>query len=156
AAGRVSTLWHKSALGTVLLGLTYTYDLAGRLTGETADGASTTYAYDAAGQLTRVNGASPLTYDGAGNPTSNYSVGSGNRVVADGSWTYTYDAEGDLVQKQAADGHGGLTTLTYGYDGHDRMTSAEEHYGNGTLGDVLEWRLSFRYDVFGRRIEEDV
>jgi YD repeat-containing protein len=148
-AGRLTNLQIKDGSGTILGNYTTTYDLASRATAETVDGTTTSYGYDTADQLTSA-GASNYGYDLGGNRnTTGYTVGAGNRMTADGTYSYTYDAEGNRTKKTLS---GGGDTWTSGYDNNDQMTWAEDR---STDGGTLLLRLDEKYDVFGRRIEED-
>jgi RHS repeat-associated protein len=148
AVGRVINILTRDSSTTSLLNLTYTYDLASRLTTEVADGTTTTYSYDAINQVT--NDGSAYSFDAAGNRNmSGYTTSTGNRMTNDGTYTYTYDANSNRTKKSksATD-----DTWNYGYDVPNRMTSLEEH---STDGGTLTLKLTEKYDVFNRRIEED-
>ena len=78
-------------------------------------------------------------------------IGPGNQLLSDGTWNYTYDADGNLIEKVGvAPGPDQGITWTYTYDNRNQMTSAVEMQGSTTLADV-----TYKYDVFGNRIEED-
>src|SRR5207244_13153881 len=79
-----------------------------------------------------------------------FQSGPDNRLRDDGIWSYAYDNEGNLVQKT---NHATGETWTYGYDNANRMVWAEDRASAG--GNLLQ-RVSFKYDVFGDRIEKDV
>ncbi|MEV4754381.1 polymorphic toxin-type HINT domain-containing protein [Micromonospora sp. NPDC049559] len=85
---------------------TYTYDQAGRLTGQTVAGVTTGYDWDDAGNRTRA-GAKTASYDER------------NRLLADGDYTYTYTARGSLRTRTSS----GLTEQ-FAYDAFDRLVSA--------------------------------
>ena len=114
---------------------TYTYDADNELTSETSPLATINYSYDADGN--RISG--------------NNVIGPDNQLLSDGTWNYTYDADGNLIQKVGvASGPDHGITWTYTYDNRNQMTSAVEVQGSTTLADV-----TYAYDVFGNRIEED-
>ncbi len=165
-------LAHIDATGRVLDGFHYSYDAQGQLTGQsefadpppktskdTQGSASTdpsavptspdlSYAYDASGQLIQA-GSQTYSYDANGNRTNaGYVIGPGNQILSDGAWTYSYDAEGNRIGK--TDPASGLSWV-YTYDDANRMTSASEY--DGSQG--LMARVTYTYDVFGNRIEED-
>jgi RHS repeat-associated protein len=155
ADGEITSLLDRNGGGTVVASFTYTYDLDNRVATEVNMGMTTTYTYDAGSELT--SEVSPLatidySYDAGGNRTSGNSViGPGNQLLSDNNWTYTYDADGNLIQKVGvATGPDHGLTWTYAYDNRNQMTSAVEVQGSTTLASV-----SFKYDVFGDRIEED-
>ncbi|MEO3820196.1 LamG-like jellyroll fold domain-containing protein [Plantactinospora sp. B24E8] len=84
----------------------YTYDQAGRLTGETVGGVTTGYEWDDAGNRVRA-GAKTASYDER------------NRLLADGDYTYTYTPRGGLRTRTSS----GLTEQ-FGYDAFDRLVNA--------------------------------
>jgi YD repeat-containing protein len=91
-----------------------------------ADNKLWTYGYNAVGSLTSVT--SP---DGAGNRSWVRTSTSHDLVASEthpesGTTTYTYDAAGMLSTKTDANG----VTLTYGYDGDDRLVSVT---GDGVI-----------------------
>ena len=72
-----------------------------------------------------------------------------NELLSDGTWNYTYDAEGNTVQKvNISTGE----TWTYGYDLNNRMVSAVDRNADGTL--IQE--AAYVYDALGDRIQESV
>ena len=108
----------------------YSYDAAGRLTGQAAVGpagaVSSSFAYDEAGQLTNYSGpvgSFSYDYDSNGNrrrtvrngyaSTMTYSPGS-NRMLSSPRGSYSYDAAGNPT----TDGY-----LSYGYDSFGRLSS---------------------------------
>ncbi|MBI1918575.1 MAG: RHS repeat-associated core domain-containing protein, partial [Planctomycetes bacterium] len=70
-------------------------------------------------------------------------------MTSDGVYSYSYDAEGNRTKKTLG---ASADTWTSGYDHNDQMTWAEDR---ATDGGTLLLRLDEKYDVFGRRIEED-
>jgi RHS repeat-associated protein len=92
-----------------------------------------------------------FTDDANGNRTnSGYATGTGNRLENDGTWTYTYDAEGNLTKrsKGAQD-----ETWTFGYDHRNQLIWVEQR---STDGGTLLLRAEYDYDVFGNRIEKRI
>ena len=79
--------------------VTYAYDAAGRLTSKTnGNGSATTYQYDANGNVLHLSNTAPggavnsrfdYVYNKLGEETS--------ETTLDGTWTYTYDADGQLT-----------------------------------------------------------
>ena len=127
-AGRLENLLHKDGSGTSLLNLTYTYDLASRVTSEVADGVTTSYGYDDTNQVTSA-GTYSYDYDLNGNRTmTGYQTDTGNRLINDGVYTYTNDAEGDRTKKSKAAND---ETWTFGYDHNNQMTWAEKRATDG-------------------------
>jgi RHS repeat-associated protein len=84
----------------------YTYDAAGRLRGEDkGNGTYTTYEYDLAGELMHLvnHGPRPASnQDGPINSRFDYTYDDLGRratmTTLDGTWTYSYDAVGELTQ----------------------------------------------------------
>ena len=100
--------------------VTYSYDAVGRVMREVrGNGTSTDYGYDAADRLLSVIHRSPNTsenarfdyaYDALGRRTS--------MATLDGTWNYTHDADGQLVQADFVATAGGLADqqIAYEYD----------------------------------------
>jgi len=175
ASGALSTITRYSDLAAVAT-TTYGYDQAGRLTsidhaqgtpalahyGLTLDpdsqvtaltiGSTTTnYTYDADGQLKTADGTSEsYTYDAAGNRTNTGDVTyADNRLHSDGTYTYTYDPEGNLVARTRIDG---TETVAYAWDHRNRLTSVTYTDGQNTVTETV----TYTYDVFDRRIAKTV
>jgi len=84
------------------------------------------------------------TYDAAGNRsvgsvTSQYDVA--DRLKADGTWNYVFDAEGNLTSKAPASGG---TGTTYSWNSDHQLTSIR--YADGSTS-------NYQYDPFGRRVK---
>jgi len=132
---------------------TYTYDKDGEVTTETDTqsgvATTTTYTYDTDGELTGVNSATySYNADGDRNSTGN-TTGSENELTSDGTYNYTYDANGNVaVRTQISNGD----YWTYGYNNNNEMTSALEK----TQAGAVEQTIVYKYDVFGNRVETDV
>lgn len=149
AQGNVAWIRHTDGAGNIIGDYAYTYDAAGELTREVADGTATTFGYDAAGQLT-ADGTGTYSYDPNGNRTNaGYVTGRDNQLLSDGTFNYTYDAEGNELTKTAiATGD----RWTYGYDNLNHLVSAVETAADSTV----EVQATYKYDVFGNRLEKDV
>src|SRR5262249_54475186 len=153
ALGRITHLVHTGASNNVLDDFVYTYDLAGRLTSDTDNGQTQTYTYDATDQLLS-DGTGEYSYDANGNRTmAGYDIGPDNQLLSDGTWNYTYDAEGNRIGKTKVDGS---EKWAYTYDFNNHLLSAEQSVPIPGGGWQLVQRVTFRYDVFGNRIEKDV
>src|SRR5262249_22515478 len=138
--GRMTHLVHKDGSGTTLSETTYGYDLAGRLSAQTQDGATTSYSYDPAGQLLPA-GSTAYSFRGTGNRTmTGYQTGADNRMTSDGVYSYTYDAEGNRVGKTTGSGST-AEVWTYTYDTLNRLTGVQE-----TVGGTLAFQATFIYD----------
>ncbi|MBI4342102.1 MAG: hypothetical protein HY599_01900, partial [Candidatus Omnitrophica bacterium] len=133
----------------------YTYDAVGnRLSLTDLDGLHA-FTYDGLSRLTgathpALSGLGPETfaYDGVGNRTSSHLstthvYDAANRLLEDDTFTYTYDANGNLTTKTAKVG-GAVTTYTY--DVEDQLVGIT----------TPSLTASYRYDGLGRRIEKDV
>lgn len=109
---------------------TFRYDADGRLTEvQHPGGAVTRYAHDAQGNITAVRGA-------AGEIRYGYDK-VGDRVAI-GEARLDYDAGGRLVRRVQPDGR----TVTFGYDGEDRLVAADD----GALA------VAYGYDPSGNLI----
>ena len=160
ATGRLKELEHTA--GTTLLNkYEYQYDGADRITKLTShlDGVAV-YGYDSRGQLTSaVHGNSPsgiavpdfsTSYDASGNQTdTGYSTGDQNRLTTDGASNYEYDAEGNRSRKTT------IATgdyVTYTWDHANRLTQVSFFDSQNNLTQ----RVTYQYDVFGRRMAERI
>ncbi len=131
---------------------TYGYDKASQLTSyQDNNNSSLTYSYDNNGELTGAAGTLNLSghtmaysvtysYDANGNRTmSGYSTGTGNELLSDGTYSYTYDHNGNLLtQKNISTG----VVTTYTWDYRNRLTKVQ-------VGSSTE---TFTYDVNNNRI----
>ena len=140
----VGDLIAQTTTGSYDLALEYTYDLSGRMTGESRTEKGKTvesaYTYDPLGQLTgftRSDGITEgYTYDAAGNMLTKtqsgvqteYTYNAANQLtqsVTGGNTTaYTYDANGNLTAKQTATG-----TTRYAYSALNLLQSYTDEDG---------------------------
>jgi RHS repeat-associated protein len=157
--GRVTSVVHKNAAGATLSYYNAGYDNVDRTTGETwhsavggtPDDGSRAYSYDATNELIN-DGTAAYNYDLNGNRTTAGTLtygtpGAGNRLSTDGLWSYTYDYEGNLTGKQS---RSGPEVWTYGYDNLNRLTSVVQKQD----GSTISLQVTYTYDVFGNRIQE--
>jgi len=140
--------------GTVF---TYGYNAEGEVTSQSSQGNSTAYTYDPTGQLTSATHSSPAypdesyTYSKGGNRLNShlhavYTTGVANRLQSDGVFSYSYDAEGNLItQTEIATSK----VTEFGYDHRGRTTAITERTSAG--GAILN-QQSFTFDVLDRRI----
>src|SRR5207249_1458574 len=99
---RVTAINHYNGTGTALATYVYSYDGASVLTSEVVNGTRITYSYDAADQLT-ADGTNTYTYDANGNRNNgSWTVSTGNQLT--GAGTVNWDVWADL------DGSSSLTT----------------------------------------------
>ena len=153
AASRLTNL--SNDLGaTNITNNSYLYDSVGNRTSMTDSYGTSTYQYDDVYRLTNAthpqlyNPTETLTYDPVGNRLTSHLSGDYvydnlNRLLEDGSYTYSYDNNGNLTGK--VDKATSATT-TYQYDGGDRLTQV------ATPTDIV----LYQYDGFGRRISKSV
>jgi RHS repeat-associated protein len=123
----------------------YAHDAVGNRTLMTDLSGNHEYAYDAIDQLTRA--AHPtlppeqFQYDPVGNRQTTV-VDSDNALLEDEDFVYTYDAQGNRIEKTSKI-TGGKTT--YAYDPDNRLLKVE------TFASLAR----YKYDPFGRRIEKE-
>jgi len=133
AANRVTAIDNSRTAGGSLRSYQYTYDENGRRTRMVTDGTDITdYVYDNQGQLTRLSdqrGQFDFVYDEAGNRTRmvkttgegsayiDYLYDAANELLAAGSLTFAYDANGNRISKTGPEG-----TVTYQYDFNNMLT----------------------------------
>jgi YD repeat-containing protein len=117
------------------------------LTSEVESGTTTTYQYDAQGQLTHA-GATTYAFNATGDKSGlTYNASDKNELTNDGTYSYTYDNEGNEISK---------TTLAtgdnwvYTYDNNNEMVSAVE-----TESGTVTTSEGYKYDALGNRIEMD-
>ena len=149
AAGELMS--RTSTKGTSLIdALSYTYDSTGRRTSKTDSAGTTTYSYDAADRLISVlapAGSSlpseSFTYDAVGSQTqAGQTYDAAKRLLSDSTYTYAYDAEGNLTRKtERATGK----VSTYAWNALQELTSVT--LPNGTT-------VTYRYDALSHRIEQ--
>jgi YD repeat-containing protein len=135
-----------------LANYTYGYDKASQLTSyQDNNNSSLTYSYDNNGELTGASGtlngsnyAVTYSYDANGNRNmTGYQTGAGNELLTDGTYSYTYDHNGNLVtQKDISTG----VVTTYTWDYRNRLTEVQ-------VGSSTE---TFTYDVNNNRIGESL
>ena len=157
----ISTILNNSG-GTVLNSHTYQVNKAAQRTRQTrTDGGYVTYTFDNAGEVregltfTSSNASVPAEnfkfgYNTAGNmvnrtnntSVTTYTVNNLNQVTADGSYTYTYDGNGNRTSKPQTG------TVFYTYDDENQLTSAATDTTNWPV--ATRWRTDWAYDARGR------
>jgi RHS repeat-associated protein len=151
-ADRVTTITHSSSSAGALATYLYSYDAASQLQQYTGPEGTLTYTYDLSGELTNVRDArlETYSYDLNGNRNyGSYTTASDNRLTADGTYTFGYDAEGNMTSKtRASDGE----NWTYTWDDRNRLTQVVEK----TSGGVTATDDVFTYDIENRRIGKSV
>lgn len=105
------------------------------------------YAYDQIYRLTQAAhpaiSTEQFSYDPVGN-RQNSTVDAANRLLEDANYTYSYDNNGNLIQK-ISKATGAVTA--YAYDSENRLVQLQTP--NSQL-------ITYKYDPFGRRIEKNV
>ncbi|MCC9608921.1 hypothetical protein LOC68_07835 [Blastopirellula sp. JC732] len=142
---------------SVVAGYTYSYDVGNRLTGSTVYGHSTedaAYSYDATNQITAADRSGSandesFTYDDNGNRIDGSKViGDNNQILSDGTYTYGYDDEGNIVLRtNIADG----SYAVYEWDYRNRLTSVTDY----DVSDVKQQQVVYGYDAFNNLISRD-
>ncbi len=177
SAGRLSLIAHVDGSGYIA-SYGYTYDADSRITqiNSRADGVIN-YTYDDAHQLTSASYATPLvnpfgvrtlgaTTNSSGAITSEsfsfdengnnelLTIGDDNQMTGDGTYSYTYDAEGRPLTRTS---FSGLLT-TYSWDMRGRLVEIQEHDSTSTpqAGDFAGRGVKFEYDPLDRRIRKSV
>jgi YD repeat-containing protein len=124
----------------------WTYDALGRVLSETNELADTkSYEYNAASQLTKVtdrNGRiTELNYDNLGRLTSEVWKSGGSTVR---TLSYGYDGLSRLTSASDPD-----ATYGYTFDAIGQLTQEDIDFGSG----INEFRMQSEYDAFGNRTE---
>ena len=145
----------------------YQYDAAGRLSRETnGNGTATSYSYDAAGQLLRIDNYNPAgelssslqyTYDVLGRRSSETSN--------QGTWSYSYDASGQLVGANFASSNPAAISnqsRQYVYDAAGNRIStlvngvATSYSSNGLNQYTAVGGAGYSYDADGNLLSDGV
>lgn len=157
---RLTDLRHSNNTSDVAF-YTYTYDADSRITSITDIDGLTTYSYDDRDQLIGADHTAPdnpdetYQYDANGNRLSShlhgssYVTGPGNRLLSDGTYTYTYDDEGNMLRRtEIATG----TFREFNWDHRNRLIRVTDFSSGG----IITQEVLFTYDTFGRRLSKSV
>src|SRR5262249_21002219 len=88
-----------------------------------------------------------FTYDNNGNRTnSGYQTGAGNRLLSGGGYSYHYDGEGNLIERD-----GGGVIRTFEWDNRNRVVKVADRVGRTVTQGVRD-----SYDALDRRIAKSV
>lgn len=155
AIGAITDLVHSDGVGAILATYHYDRDLMQQVAMKTANGASADYQYDSRGQLTvaayhGIQSDETFNYDADGNRSGGSSqVGADNRIMADGTYAYSYDNEGNMIgRNRLSSGE----TSTYEYDHRNRLTRVVNMKQGGGASQVVE----YVFDPMNRRIWKSV
>ncbi len=152
AASELTQIIHQKN-GTALAFAEYAYDSDGnRVSMATPDGTNV-YGYDPLNRLISASHPAPsnlpilnenFSYDPVGNRLSdasitNYSYNAANELVSNSSFTYSYDANGNLISKTDSAGN----KTSFSYDSENELIGASMPSGVSAV---------YKYDALGRRI----
>ena len=152
-AGRLTDLTHSRGNNTLAF-YNWEYDAINRITKSTSVDGTNDYRYNDRDELTATDSSyqndESYDYDGTGNRTNpGYETGLHNRLLNDGTYSYTYDNEGNrLTRTETATG----TIDEYTWDYRNRLTSITTKDSNGIVIKTAE----YTYDAYDRRIEKVV
>jgi len=156
-ANRLTSIAYTTNGGTPIDAYSWSYDLADRVTSmtTTTDGTAT-YSYDVTNQVTGATQPANESYsfDSNGNRTNTgYSTGTNNQLTSDGTFNYTYDAEGNRVSRTRISNDPASDYLTtYTFDYRNELTDVN-FYNNSS---VLTKHVHYIYDVFDHLIGKQV
>jgi YD repeat-containing protein len=148
--GNVDSIRYVAPAGKVLAGWNYEYDAAGNpLTEKDASGAAITFRYDQAGRLIGESGEGGevrYSYAAAGNRAvredskgrTEYDYDAANRLVRAGAIGYSYDPNGNLIEKRGPSG-----TTRFQYDVQEQLVAV-----TSPDGEIIR----FGYSPTGERI----
>jgi RHS repeat-associated protein len=160
--GRLTDLTH--SLGTVTFAdYEWEYDAFSRVTrmafdSLVGDNGVSTYTYDDTNQLTDADHDfqtdEGYEFDENGNRTmSGYTTGDNNQLTSDGTFTYTYDDEGNRLTRQRISSDPADDYRTeYEWDHHNRLVKVTYKDNSSDVTKEVE----YTYDVFNRRIKKSI
>jgi RHS repeat-associated protein len=152
STGLTTQVQHR--LGATLLSdNAWTHDAAERVMRYASPDGSSDYSYDNTDQLTVADHSyqtdEAYSYDANGNRTNTgYVTSTYNRLTADGTFTYTYDNEGNRTQRSRTG-----EIVTYTWDHRNRLTRVEFR---ATAGGAMTRSAVYTYDAFDRRISKTI
>ena len=159
AASQLTQILHrKTADNTAIAFANYNYDPAGNRTSMQDLTGTHSYGYDDLHRLITADHPAQsnlavknevFNYDAVGNRLSdavitNYQHNAANRLTENSSYTYTYDANGNLTGQTEK---GSNAHTTYEYNSENQLISAT--MPDGTVA-------TYKYDLRSRRIQKDV
>ena len=126
----------------------YQYDKISQLTGEARLDSSDqirwsrAYSYDSAGNRTYLD-----YYDGSTTDTAYYSYNALNQLTSDSTWDYSYDDNGNLIEKKQPLNCTDYETWDYDWTIDNRMEKVTYEYIDDVTTD-----MEYVYDINGSRI----
>ena len=149
-AAQLTDMVHYRVSGTIMGDNTYLRDAAGNITGwGGSDGNARSFSYDpndrlsgSASSAISVVPSESFSYDMVGNwtPYASRHHDAANEITEDIAYIYSYDLDGNLIEKTSKTELSDVTT--YSWDPLNRLIQVSK-------GAHV---ISYRYDVFGRRI----
>jgi RHS repeat-associated protein len=151
--GRLIQLVHAQNT-TNLNTFSYIYDAVSRITQMSSVDGTSTYNYDDTDQIKGVAQSfqpnEVYNYDLNGNRTiAGYQTTTNNRLQSDGTYTYLYDDEGNLIKRTTIASN---ETTEYTWDYRNRLTQVTLK----NASNVITRQVNFTYDALNRRIEKRV
>jgi RHS repeat-associated protein len=154
-SGQVLSLVHRNSL-TLIDSLLYSYNPVGMVSSLIDESDTSSYSYDDLDQVVSASYTDSLqtdeffTYDSLGNRmtshlSSGYSYDEGNQIIDDDQYTYTFDANGNMIEKED---QSTLDRWEYTYDYENRLIGVKKYDG----GVELSLETSYSYDGLDRRI----
>ncbi len=154
--GRIETITHSRGSTDLAKYNNYSWDAAGRLTNVSSATTShashdntSTFTYDSVNQLVGADYTNTnyvdlnFAYDDNGNRNTNGNVpGADNRQASDASWTYSYDANGNMIKKIRKSDN---KEINYTYDHRNRLTDINDQTSTPTK------KVHYGYDALNRR-----
>ncbi len=152
--GRLVSLVHGSG-SDVLAQYEWVFDVTNQIVLQRSADGETRLHYDSAGQLVEADydfrDDEQFAYDANGNPADSLTeLGTRNLLESDGTYRYSYDAQGRRVRREEIE-TGRITC--YRWDAMGRLVEIEERASDG--GAVIQ-TVQYRYDVWGRRVGKSV
>ena len=147
------------ASGSPSIDYAFGYDVASRMTALTTPDGISALAYDNDNQLSSASlTGESYTYDANGNRTSaslgtgasgSNSVGGNNELNSDATYAYTYDNEGNLINRTRKDLSG---SDTYTWDDRNRLTQVTTRDSSGAITQTAV----YAYDDSNDRIRKTI
>jgi RHS repeat-associated protein len=152
--GRLTDLAYKNGGTNLFTPYEWSFDNLSRITQFVSADGTSDYEYDKTSQLTGADHNyqtdEAYTYDANGNRTmSGYTTGDNNQLLNDGTYSYTYDDEGNRLTR-TNDTTGEVTE--YEWDFRNRLVKVTDKDYMGTTTQ----EAAYTYDVFNRRIAKAV